>query len=186
MNRSTLRWVIPSLLSAALLAPAAVAYACVAVMAIKTDVSSVEPGGTVNVFGADFAMDEPVELRLDAPDGPLLATVPPPKSTMTSKFNVKVTIPADTEPGEHLILANQTYHHMNSGAPARAAIFVGTEPPAAAVPAARAASVEMGPGSSLPVLMLVGLAAAAAALLLAALVNRRSPAERRPDGPLPA
>ncbi|MEX2289569.1 MAG: hypothetical protein WD794_04480 [Mycobacteriales bacterium] len=186
MTRSTLRWVIPSLLSAALLAPAAIAYACVAVMAIKTDVSTVEPGGTVNVFGADFASDEPVELRLDSLDGPLLATIPPPESTMTSKFNVPVTIPADVEPGEHVILANQVYHHMNSGAPARAAIFVGTEAPAAAVPAVRAASVEMGPGSSWPVLLLVGLAVAAAALLLAALVNRRSPAERRSDGPPPA
>lgn len=166
--------------------PAAVAYACVALMSITTDVSTVQPGGTVTVMGTDFAQDQPVELHLDTPDGPLLATVPPPKSTMTSKFAVKVTLPEDTAVGEHLILATQTYHHMNAGAPARAVLYVGTAAPAAVVPEVRAARVDMGPGASVTMLVLVGLAAAVAALLLAALVSRRSPAEPRQGGPVTA
>lgn len=182
MTRTLRRWCVLTVAATALLVPAGVAWACVAVMSLTTDASTVQPGATLTVFGKGFAQDEPVEIHLGSETGPLLATVPPPESTMTSQFEVAVTIPADLEAGEHLIVAAQDYHHMNAGAPARAAIFVGTDAPAPPAAEARPAAVVMGSSTNLATLVLVGVAVAGAALLLAGLLNRRSAGQ----GPQPA
>lgn len=161
--------------------PAAFAYACVGLMALTTSASTVEPGGTITVFGASFAQDAPVDIHLDSPTGPVLATVPPPMSTMTSKFEVPVVIPADVPKGQHLLVATQVYHHMNAGAPARATIQVGTTAPVIApVSAARPAAVSVDSGPSGLFLAFVGLIAAGVALALVALVSLRS-SGRRPQ-----
>lgn len=128
----------------------------------------------MTVFGKEFAQKEPVEIHLDSPTGPLLATAPPPESTMTSQFEVTVTMPADVAPGSHLLVATQQYHHMNAGAPARASIVVGTDAPTPPLTEERPAAVVMGAGVSAVALVLIGLAVAAGALLLAGLLSRRS------------
>jgi hypothetical protein len=151
-------------------------------MGLTTGASTVQPGDTLTVFGNSFAQDEPIQIHLDSPTGPLLATVPPPESTMTSQFEVEVTIPADLASGEHLIVATQDYHHMNAGAPARASIFVGTDAPPPPTPEARPAAVVMGSGANLATLVLIGAAVAGGALLLAGFINRQSASR----GPQPA
>lgn len=150
--------------------PASVAWACVGLVVLTTTGSAtVEPGGTVEVFGGEFAAGEPVDIHLDSPDGPVLATFPSPApSTMTSRFTLDVPIPEDTSPGEHLLVATQNHYDMNGGIPARAAIYVDAQEPAAPTPAERPTSVLASSGPGLVSLGLVGLGTALAALLVAA------------------
>ncbi|HEV2767425.1 MAG TPA: hypothetical protein VGV63_06950 [Acidimicrobiales bacterium] len=165
----------------AVLIPAGLAWACVTVVAFRTTgPGTVEPGGTVEVFGADFARGEPVNIHLDSLDGPVLATVPSPMpSTMTSRFTVPVPIPADVSPGPHLLIATQDHYDMNVGIPARAAIYVDSSPPAELVPAQRATALTVSDGPSTASLLLIGLGVAAAGLLMAAgasMIAARRPA----------
>jgi hypothetical protein len=148
-------------------------WACVAVFSFTTVSSSVQPGGTVTVVGRGFAEGAPIDIHLDSPTGPILATAPPPNTTMTSQFVLAVTIPEDTPIGSHILVANQKYHDMNAGGPTRAIVHVGTSPPAAPPPEAeRPAAVSFAEGRSIMALVGIGLATAIGSLLLAALVSR--------------
>lgn len=117
MRSSSRRWVLGTVAVVAVVIPVSVAWACVGLVVFKTTGSAtVEPGGTVEVFGGEFAPGEPVNVRLDSADGPVLATFPDPKpSTMTSRFTLDVPIPDDISPGEHLLVATQKHHDMNGG-----------------------------------------------------------------------
>lgn len=181
MNRSKRRVVVGLVAAVAVVVPAALASACVALISLITANNTVQPGGTVTVIGREFAQGAPVEIHLDSPTGPVLATAPPPDTTMTSQWRLDVPIPADIKPGPHILVATQNYHNMNGGSTARVTIHVGTTAPvigpsqAAARPAARLS--DSGPGVG--TLLLVGLGAAAAGLLLAGLwyvaASRRPP-----------
>lgn len=141
---------------------------------------TVEPGGMVEVFGADFAKGQPVDIRLDSPDGPVLATVPSPApSTMTSKFTLQVPIGPNVSPGQHFLVATQNHYDMNVGIPARAAIYVSSTPPAESTPTERTTTLAVSDGPSAATFILIGLGAAAAALLLAAVASKI--AARRPS-----
>lgn len=183
MKRARWRWA--GLVAAAgVVVPAGLAWACVAVMSLTTVSPTVQPGGTVTVIGREFAQGAPVEIHLDSPTGPLLTTAPPPTTTMTSKFNWDVPIPANTPYGQHVLFAVQNYHNMNASVP-RSVIYVGVQPPPAAAPAARPASLAVGSGPSGVSLVLLGLGVAAAGLILAGLWNlaaggRRSGPEAQP------
>ncbi|HEX3621528.1 MAG TPA: hypothetical protein VHT97_04355 [Acidimicrobiales bacterium] len=142
---------------------------------------TVQPGGTVTVIGREFAQGAPVEIHLDSPTGPLLTTAPPPTTTMTSKFNWDVPIPANTPFGQHILFAVQNYHNMNASVP-RSVIYVGVLPPAAAAPAPRPASLGVGSGPSGVSLVLLGLGVAAAGLIVAGLWSLAA-GGRRSDEP---
>ncbi len=172
MSRSHWRCVLGMVVAVAVMVPAGLAWACVGLISLTTDSSTVQPGGTVTVVGREFAEGAPVHIHLDSPAGRLLATVPPPTSTMTSQFQVDVAIPPDVRPGEHILVATQDYHNMNAGAPARALIHVGTPPavgPAPPAEPARAATVSVSAAPSVASLVMIGLGVAAAGLLLAGL-----------------
>lgn len=154
----------------AVLVPAGLAWACVAVMSLTTVSPTVQPGGTVTIVGREFAQGAPVEIHLDAPTGLLLTTAPPPSTTMTSKFTWDVPIPANTPYGQHTLFAVQNYHNMNAAVP-RSVIYVGTLPPAAPSPVARPASLDVGSGPSASSLVLLGLGVAALGLLAAGAWN---------------
>lgn len=155
----------------AVLIPASLAWGCVVVAAIRVNGSSVvQPGGTVEVFGSDFARGKPVHFRLDSPEGQILQTEPNPQpSTMTSKITVQVPIPQDVSPGPHVLFATQEHYDMNVGIPARATINVGSSsPPAAPLPTDRAAALEVSDEPSAASYVLIGLGVAVLALLVAA------------------
>lgn len=165
----------------AVLIPASVAWACVGLVVLTTTGSAtVEPGGTLEVFGGEFAAGEPVDIRLDSPDGPVLATHEDPQpSTMTSQFTLEVPIPEDISDGEHFLVATQEHYDMNGGIPARAAFYVDMPEPARPSPEERPMTIIASTGASTGSLVLVGLATAAAALLVAvgasAAARRSSP-----------
>jgi hypothetical protein len=151
---------------------AGLAWACVGVVSLTTSSSSVQPGGTLTVTGREFASGAPVVIHLDSVTGPVLATVPVPgMDTMTSQFKVAVSVPSDIQAGQHLLIAMQDAHDMNSGAPARSVFYVGTasSPPAAAPSPERPAALAVTSGRSGATLILIGLVAAGASLALVGL-----------------
>ncbi len=168
--------------TAAALVPAAIAWACVAVVALTVAPQSVEPGGTVAVTGKNFAPGAPIEIRLDSPTGRHLGTVPPHNnSVMMNTWTLNVQIPPDTPRGEHFLVAAQDYHNMNAGVPARATVYVSAPAPGGVQPEARPATVDASKGPSVASLLLIGLGVAAAALLVAGLLAFA--ASRRPPQP---
>jgi hypothetical protein len=180
MHRSIRRWIVAVTATLAALVPVGLAWACVGLMSLTVSASSVQPGGSVTVFGREFAQGAPVEIHLDSTTGPVLATAPAPTDTMTSQFKVTVTIPASVPSGPHVLVATQAYHYMNSGAPARATVYVGTPAPAPAGPAARPANVIVDKAPSGASLALIALAVAAVGLVLAASINLAA-SRRRPE-----
>src|SRR5919199_3206864 len=95
---------------AVVVATASAVWACVAVFSLTTLSSSVQPGGTVTVVGRGFAQGSPVDIHLDSPTGPILATAPPPNTTMTSQFVLDVPVPDNTPRGPHALVATEKYH----------------------------------------------------------------------------
>ena len=185
-GRRRWRWALGVIAAAGALVPAAIVSACVTLVQLTASPSSVQAGGTVTLTGVDTAPGAPIEIHLDSPTGPLLATVPPhTESVMTGTWTMDVTIPADTRAGEHFLVATQDYHNMNAGMPARATIYVNQPVPAKAGPPPRPATLEVGSGPSMASLLLLGTGVAAGALLLAGLLflaaSRRPPqAEAQP------
>lgn len=160
--------------AATLLVPASLAWACVGVVALTTPRATVQPGGTLEVRGREFARGVPVQLRLDSPTGRLLATVPGPESTMNSDWTFSVPVPSDIPNGRHLLVATQDHHDMNSGAPARAVFYVGVPVPDEPEPEVRPAGLTVDEGPGVVSLVLVGLGVAAAGLLAAAGYSARA------------
>ena len=152
--------------AAAVTLPAALASSCVAVVSLTNSTRTVQPGGTVSVTGREFAMNVPVTIHLDSPTGPVLATAPPPSSTMNSSFTIDVPIPANIPRGQHFLVAKQDHHDMNSGQPARSVFYVGAAPPTTAAPASRPVAMEASSGPDAGGLILVGLAVMVVALLV--------------------
>ncbi len=192
MRFSSRKWLVGTFAAVLVFAiPAGIAWGCVTVVAFRTNgPGTVEPGGSVEVFGADFARGQPVDIRLDSPDGPVLATVPSPApTTMTSTFTLQVPIGPDVAPGQHFLVATQNHYDMNVGIPARAAIFVSSSPPAEPPPTARATTLAVDDGPSAASFILIGLGVAAAGLLLAAvasMIAARRPSSGQAEGARPS
>ncbi|MGH9123928.1 MAG: hypothetical protein ACRDZ8_04270 [Acidimicrobiales bacterium] len=128
--------------AAAVIVPLSWAWACVGLVSLTASPNSqLQPGATITLTLQEFAAKAPVTIHLDTLDGPVLTTAPGPSGTMTSKFQVMVDLPSNISTGAHLLIATQTEHNMNGGNPARALIYVGTNAPAAAAPAPRAATL---------------------------------------------
>jgi len=145
--------------------PASLAWACVAPVSLTTASPTVQPGGVVHIIGRESAPGAPIEIHLDAVDGPILSTITGQPGGMTSKWESDVTIPASTIYGKHVLYAVQNYRNMNATIP-KATIYVGTEAEAPAAPEARAGSLDVGSGRSGLSLILLGLGVAAGGLLL--------------------
>jgi hypothetical protein len=170
----------------AFIIPAGLAWGCVALVAFRTNgPGTVAPGGTVEVFGGEFASGQPVDIRLDSPTGPVLYTVPDPRpSTMTSQFTVQVPIPQDITPGPHVLVATQEHYDMNVGIPARATIHVNASPPVEPLPVERPTVLTVEDGRSAASYVLIALGVAAAGLLLAtaaSLIAARRPPSRQAE-----
>ena len=181
MRLSSRKLILGMAAAMAVVVPAGLAWGCVALVAFRTKGSGVvEPGGTVEVFGGEFARGKPVHIRLDSPEGRILYTHPDPQpSTMTSQFTVQVPIPQDVSPGPHVLVATQEHYDMNVGIPARAAIYVRSAPPVAPTPEIRPTSLSESSGPSAGSYLLIALAVAAGGLLLAGAASVL--ASRRPS-----
>jgi hypothetical protein len=100
------RWAIGGLsaVGAVLLAGAA-AWACVSGPNINLSTVNAKPGQEVNVNGTNFTKSDPVQVRWNALDGPVLAQLEPPKSGAVTGT---VTVPADAKAGNYVLIFTQT------------------------------------------------------------------------------
>lgn len=164
---------------------AAAAWACVGVVSLTVSTNNVQPGGMLMVTGREFAAGgAPVVIHLDSINGPVLATVPVPgQDTMTSKWTVSVTLPSDLSTGQHLLVATQDAHDMNSGAPARSVLYVGGAGPAPSHAANRAPALAVNQGPGLAGLVLLAVLVAG---LSVAVVGVWSWLSSRPGSARPA
>ena len=168
----------------ALVVPSSLAWACVAPVSLTTASPTVQPGGTITVIGRETAPGAPIEIRLNSPDGPVLATVTGQPGGMNAKWEHQVTIPPNTPYGKHVLYAIQNYRNMNAVVP-KATIYVGTVPDPAPTPEPRASALDVGSGPSTASLILLGLGAAVGGLLvvgaLSALAASRGSTPPQPE-----
>src|SRR5262245_49097751 len=109
MNRLRRRFAFGAVAALAVVVPAGLAWACVAPVSLTTSSNTVQPGGTVRVIGREMAPGAPVEIHIDSPTGPLLATTVDQPGGMSSKWELDVPIPANTQYGTHVLYGVQKY-----------------------------------------------------------------------------
>jgi hypothetical protein len=161
--------------------PAAAAWAP-HVPQLNVSPAQVRPGGTVAVIGTrGYGYTNPVEIHLDAVDGPLLGTFQPDTQVYAAWGPGNITIPAETKPGTYTLFATQvlapTETHIR-GIPARASLDVigPGGPPVLAAPALVAgdqgtAELTRKNGIGTGAFILIGLGVAGTAMLLAGLAS---------------
>ena len=180
----------------AVLVVASASFGCASLALIEVTPNVVRPGQEVSWKGTFFAKDEPVQIRWNALDGPVLATGVPPSADNGLHGNWrfvdgKMTIPNDLRPGTYLVVATQNpVKGTNTwGIPARTVVQVSDGTPVVgatpdrAVPARPDTLVEeesvsagsvavVGLGAAGVAMFLVGIALAFAARRPAAEVAR--------------
>ncbi|MGH9150129.1 MAG: hypothetical protein ACRD0F_07300 [Acidimicrobiales bacterium] len=138
---------------------------------MKLGPAQAKAGSEVTVTGTGFSNRDPVSVRFNALDGPVLGTF-----TVTGgNFSAPVTVPAGTAAGNYVLIGVQTYPDGKvSGVPTRALLEVvgaGGSPtlaaPAVPVEAGRPASLVEADSVSSASVALVGLGVAGVAMFLA-------------------
>lgn len=173
------------------LVTAATAWACVSGPAVLLNTDAVKAGETLQVKATNFTKPEPVIVRFNALDGPVLADLGTARS---GNLEGSVTIPAGTAPGSYVLVFTQTKADGKpSQVPARALFTVtgesGAQPvvAAAATPASdpRIDSLFVADdGVSGTTLALIALGVGGLALFLAGIAALL--ASRRGDSPVMA
>jgi hypothetical protein len=100
------RWAIGGLSGVgAVLVAGATAWACVSGPAVNLSTVNAKPGQEVTVNGTNFSRPDPVTVRWNSLDGPVLATLDKPVSNVvTGAF----TVPADAKAGNYVVILSQT------------------------------------------------------------------------------
>lgn len=96
----------------AAVAAAASAWGCASVAALDFTPGVAQPGSQVEVLVTFTNKDKPVELRWDAVNGPLLATIEPATFTEGLHGNWRfargtITVPENATAGSHIVIASQ-------------------------------------------------------------------------------
>lgn len=117
-----------------LMGSAMAAFACTNLATLNLSETVAQPGTEIDITGTSFATaDSPVQVRWDGTDGSVLAEV---DTDGTGTFETVVTVPADAEPGHHVLLVTQMVEGEDGpvpayGTPAKTSFFIGaTGPPA--------------------------------------------------------
>ncbi len=182
---------------ATLLVGAMAAWACTNLATLNLSQSAVQPGANIGVTGSSFATaakgGQEVLISWDAVNGPVLAKAMPDP---TGNIATSIAIPADAQPGYHVLIATQNSVDQKKGTisaaygtPARAAVLIGAAAPAdAAQPAAAPAAVAADASSTgmliltvLLALMGIGLFGAGLGLFVRETRRRGVPAPVRRD-----
>jgi hypothetical protein len=121
--------------SAVVVGCAAAAWACVSGPAVNLSTANVKPGDQVTLTGTNFRQPDPVTVRWNALDGPILGTFDKPAN---GSISGAITVPADARAGNYVLIITQ---HKADGKlsqmPVRALLTV--TPAGGAVPALGAA-----------------------------------------------
>ena len=167
---------------------ASAAFACVSGPAMNLNPGQARPGSEVTVTGTGWRKADPVLIRFNALNGPVLATMTP----ASEGFSGTVTIPADVKPANYVLIATQTAADGSlTQMPVRALLTVvgdGGVPtltaPVAATDTARPAALAKSESVSTASLVLVGLGVAGIAMFVAGMAALL--AGRRREQPEPA
>ena len=108
--------------AAALVVAGSAAWACVSGPVVNLSTVQAKPGEQVTLTGTGFRQADPVQVRWNALDGPVLAEVAKPESnqTITATFSV----PQGTVPGSYVVIVSQTRDGKTSLSPIRAVLGV--------------------------------------------------------------
>ncbi len=105
--RQVRRWAIGGMATAAVgVLMASAAWACVSGPVTNLSTISAKPGQEVGITGTGFQTGNQVNIRWNALDGPVLATVAPPITGGT--LDAKFTVPEGTRPGSYVVIVTQT------------------------------------------------------------------------------
>ncbi len=167
---------------------AATAWACIAGPTLDVVPRQAGVGSQVTLKGVSYNPN-PVVVRFNALDGPVIGTIRPTGGTGTSSnWNLEgtVTLPADAKPGNYVLIATQpSTDGKLTQIPTRGLVTItGNAPPVVGAPvveqpAERPLGLAQGESVSTGAKVLVGLGVAGLALFLAgmaALVASRRPA----------
>ena len=89
-----------------LIVAASTAWACVSGPAVNLSTVQAKPGDQIMLTGTGFRQPDPVVVRFNALDGPILATLDKPASDRT--IGGPVTVPATATPGNYVLIVTQT------------------------------------------------------------------------------
>ena len=165
------------------------AWACIAGPTLDVVPRQANAGSQVTLKGVSYNRN-PVVVRFNALDGPILGTIQPTGGTGTSSnwdLEGTVTLPADAKPGNYVLIATQpSTDGKLTQIPTRALVSItGTTAPVVgapltAPPAERPVGLAEGDPVSTAAKVLVGLGVAGVALFLAGMAALF--AARRPEG----
>ncbi|MCA1692305.1 MAG: hypothetical protein ABR540_06430 [Acidimicrobiales bacterium] len=162
---------------------------------MQVNPGTAKPGQEVSVFGPrGYGKTNPVEVRWDAVDGPVLGTFQPNSEGFAMWGPGTITIPADAKPGNHTLFVTQKLEKDEShirGVPVRTVIQVSDANGAVPVVGEqgnqvvpRTATLQEDEPVSAGALALVALGAAGVAMFVAGMAalaaGRRSP-EQTPE-----
>jgi hypothetical protein len=89
----------------ALLLAGATAWACVSGPSVTLSTVNARPGQEITVTGTNFTRPDPVTVRWNALDGPVVATFDPPRS---GAIGGTVVVPEGTAPGNYVLIFTQS------------------------------------------------------------------------------
>ena len=90
---------------------AAAAWACVSGPSLNLSTINAKPGQEVTVTGTGFSKSDPVQVRWNALDGPVVGQFDTQASTGNASgrsFQGNITVPADAKAGNYVLIATQT------------------------------------------------------------------------------
>ncbi len=175
---------------------AAAGWSCASLASVDVTPNVVRPGQDVTWRGTFFIKDEPVTLRWNALDGPVLSVATPPGPDNGLHGNWRFvdgtfTVPADAKPGTYVVIASQNAvkNSQTWGVPARGVVRVSDGSPVlgqSPEPPAEPRPLVLVTGESLSgsEFLLAALGAGGIALLLAGFGVVLA-ASRRADAPQP-
>ena len=100
------RWAIGGLSAAgAVVLAGAAAWACVSGPAINLSTVNAKPGDTVTVTGTNFSKTDPVTVRWNALDGPIVGNFAAP---VGGNITGTVVVPADAKAGNYVLILTQS------------------------------------------------------------------------------
>lgn len=170
----------------------AAAWACIAGPTLEVVPRQPNPGSEVTLKGVSYNHN-PVVVRFNALDGPIIGNIQPTGGTGTSsnwKLEGTVTLPADAKPGNYVLIATQpSADGKLTQIPTRGLVSIsGTTAPVLGAPLTaadgeRPVGLAEGDSVSAGAMVLVGVGVAGIALFLAgmaALVAARRPTHAEP------
>ena len=89
----------------ALVVAASTAWACVSGPVVNLSTIQAKPGETITLTGTGFREPDPVQVRFNALDGPVLATLDRPAADRTIRG--QVTVPPTATPGNYVLIVTQ-------------------------------------------------------------------------------